>query len=855
MFSVTAAAGCSWNATTSASFITLNGNGFISGSRQVAYSVAPNMSTSSRSGTIVIAGQTFSVSQSGSDMLNCSVSTANPIIVRAEALAELSGQPYFACTLLPPGGTKADIQAFFNTNVTSRLLNSNSLEALLLINEPANPVLGTNAFPGVLGSSNSVLFSQVQLPPTNSPLQLSLRIVNVRLNASPLGLSGVFIPTQVLGYLTLNTGSGPTVVNNSFQVEAYIQPGVRTTQGAQTPGPNPSTQLGFLLNFKPGYADAFHPLFGTCNNGPQCPAPGQDPSLLGLSYYSESGYLNSSVFGPVVGFADTGTRMLARFTNIPAGLRLFAPIIPATSSVLLTAQLVGADNNGAGGTFISPANQEAYREITVVNGVASVTWETKTSDPFSVDTLKPFVYFQGVSQPRSQAQLNQIAVKLNLAPLSTVNTPSPTAPLPRFLDLDTTVTLPPCPTCVPLTLGTNPPGLQIMADGLVAPQNVAQPVVPGLTHTLSVDPNPHTISGQQYRFTGWSNGVTTPSQSLVVSIAATITANFAATGLSVFMTHSGPVAPSQSVVYTVTVNNSAGGTATNAPVTVTEIPPAGLTLTGMSGSGWNCSANTCMRSDALNPGSSYPVITVNMNVLLNATSPQVNLVSVSGGGSATVNFSDPAIVGPALSLSRDVLNFGTNFAHPSSVSTGPQQVAVNFSNGGALNWTASSNQSNITVLPSSGTGNGVFQVSGAPGPAGFVTVTAPSARNSPLMVQVNINNSATTAPFGSFDTPANNTIGVVGAIPVTGWALDNFEVTGVDIWREAVTGEPAGNLIFVGNDRVRRRRAARRAGPVPHISIQLSRRLGLSDAHELPSEFHWLRRAWKRHLQDSRHCA
>jgi hypothetical protein len=53
-------------------------------------------------------------------------------------------------------------------------------------------------------------------------------------------------------------------------------------------------------------------------------------------------------------------------------------------------------------------------------------------------------------------------------------------------------------------------------------------------------------------------------------------------------------------------------------------------------------------------------------------------------------------------------------------------------------------------------------------------------------------------PFGSVDTPINNTTGVSGAIPVTGWALDNIEVMRVDILREPVTGEPAGNLIFVG---------------------------------------------------------
>jgi hypothetical protein len=176
----------------------------------------------------------------------------------------------------------------------------------------------------------------------------------------------------------------------------------------------------------------------------------------------------------------------------------------------------------------------------------------------------------------------------------------------------------------------------------------------------------------------------------------------------------------------------------------------------MSGTGWTCSGNTCTRGDALNPGSSYPVITVTVNVSPTATSPQVNLVSVSGGGSPTVNFSDSTVIGSAaLSLSRNVLNFAVN----GSGVTSPQQVAVNFS-GGSASWTASSIQGNITVFPPSGAGNGVLQVSVTQGPADTVTVSAPGANNSPQTIQVNINNASSGLPFGSFDTPVNNTSGV-----------------------------------------------------------------------------------------------
>jgi len=66
------------------------------------------------------------------------------------------------------------------------------------------------------------------------------------------------------------------------------------------------------------------------------------------------------------------------------------------------------------------------------------------------------------------------------------------------------------------------------------------------------------------------------------------------------------------------------------------------------------------------------------------------------------------------------------------------------------------------------------------GASGTVTVAAGGVANSPQVIQVNIASVAPALPFGSIDTPLNNTTGVAGAIPVTGWALDNIEVTHVE---------------------------------------------------------------------------
>jgi hypothetical protein len=63
--SVTAGAGCNWTAASNASFITITSGASGSGSGTVNYSVAANTGTTSRTGTLTIAGQTFTVTQAG----------------------------------------------------------------------------------------------------------------------------------------------------------------------------------------------------------------------------------------------------------------------------------------------------------------------------------------------------------------------------------------------------------------------------------------------------------------------------------------------------------------------------------------------------------------------------------------------------------------------------------------------------------------------------------------------------------------------------------------------------------------------------------------------------------------------
>ncbi len=62
---VTAGAGCDWTAVSNSSFISITSGSSGSGNGTVSYSVSNNTGTSSRNGTMTIAGLSFTVTQAG----------------------------------------------------------------------------------------------------------------------------------------------------------------------------------------------------------------------------------------------------------------------------------------------------------------------------------------------------------------------------------------------------------------------------------------------------------------------------------------------------------------------------------------------------------------------------------------------------------------------------------------------------------------------------------------------------------------------------------------------------------------------------------------------------------------------
>lgn len=108
--------------------------------------------------------------------------------------------------------------------------------------------------------------------------------------------------------------------------------------------------------------------------------------------------------------------------------------------------------------------------------------------------------------------------------------------------------------------------------------------------------------------------------------------------LTIAKSHTGNFFVGQTgAAYTITVSNAGHGP-TSGTVTVVDSLPSGLTATAISGTGWTCTLGTltCTRADALTVNSTYPAITLTVNVAANAPSLVTNSATVSGGGEANV---------------------------------------------------------------------------------------------------------------------------------------------------------------------------------------------------------------------------
>jgi|GEM_PF-5210492 len=159
---------------------------------------------------------------------------------------------------------------------------------------------------------------------------------------------------------------------------------------------------------------------------------------------------------------------------------------------------------------------------------------------------------------------------------------------------------------------------------------------------------------------------------------------------------------------------------------------------------------------------------------------------------------------PLIQASPSILYFGSNMA---GMNTAAQKFHIYNHGCGQLSWRLRSDVSWISFSPSSGFEEGIVEVSVnskglLPGKhEGKIYIESENAFNSGYSVKVLLNvydeiMGEMKPPFGFFDTPTDGAT-VFGSVPVTGWALDDIEVTKVEIKRSP---HPSDNPAVIGPD-------------------------------------------------------
>jgi hypothetical protein len=354
---------------------------------------------------------------------NCDA-RAVPTLVRSEGIAELAGDILLDCSgTVPAAGIQANVRVKLNTNVTSNVLSGTLLDAILLLDELSQiPPRGVGGAPnqtvyqGVLISNTEVEFAGVVLASPGSAGSMTVRITNLRANASALGSNATIFATVNI------TGSTTVPVDNNSLVVADTRPGLVVTVSAASYKNCVVPTTTFSVSFKEGFGSAFRPVGDADVNN----------TTAGGAYANESGYNPTPLANGTltslssIGQATQGTRLMARFSSIPSpGVTLSVPT-QLTVGANMTLQLVtGTGSDGSGGTVTSGTGTNtvttiAVYEVTAINATSLATQET---------VVLPVTVSYAIPGPLGTGQVNG-----NFAPTSTTFTASASAPEPRFVD-------------------------------------------------------------------------------------------------------------------------------------------------------------------------------------------------------------------------------------------------------------------------------------------------------------------------------------------------------------------------------------------------------------------------------------
>jgi len=344
------------------------------------------------------------------------------------------------------------------------------------------------------GAANAaVIWTGIPIVAPGTNNTRTFRITNIRANAAAVPTSASLVPSQIFSFLSISASQG-VALTTPQQAVAFVLPGLQfdlrncdgsgsasngflqcvSQNSALFTNPSaggPGNQRIFGVRFREGFQTAFKTRLDTARPNGDGTFSDQRFSVPGLTFNTESGFVRTDIANLAgVGLADSGTRIAARFNNLPEGIRLFVSVqsvVPGGSATTqANAVLVNSDANGAGGivtigdvtsavpvaatTTLACANGTAVPAAEVlISGTGTgrtgmAVWEISAANSQTIDTL----FFQvGVAFAANTANnlpgLGTSSVTGSFAPFyaasSNAGSASGGLPIPRFIDNATPV--------------------------------------------------------------------------------------------------------------------------------------------------------------------------------------------------------------------------------------------------------------------------------------------------------------------------------------------------------------------------------------------------------------------------------
>jgi hypothetical protein len=342
------------------------------------------------------------------------------------------------------------------------------------------------------------VWAGVPVVPPGSNRTRVFRVTNVRANAAGLGASQTLIPTQIVAFVSV-TPPGTLPIDNPQQVVGYVQTGLLFAVRSRSDGgssinvdqcvstgaqrnlradpldPDENLTAIGTFRFREGFQTAFKKQIETDPDGAG-PLPGQDGANPGTVFNSESGFVRTTALAGTTGIAESGTRLAARFANVPANMRVFvttqnvsaATANPPVGTPASQAVYVSTDPNGAtfgtasatrvvtppfsGGSYMTgfavggstTTQQFPLIEVPIVNGSGVAVWEVTVTNPSANEDFF-FGYGVGYTHATGSTQVGAGTATVigNLAPFYPTGTNaermSSLLPIPRFVSRTETI--------------------------------------------------------------------------------------------------------------------------------------------------------------------------------------------------------------------------------------------------------------------------------------------------------------------------------------------------------------------------------------------------------------------------------